>query len=414
MLSRSARMPTFGTTMLDMCRPLAARMGDVVRPKGAVLQLPQQGAAGGGGAVTAFAALDAPVGRWAGAFGLTRLAAARPRSGEVLVRRPAVAELLAGAPASAAAGEARAAPGDFSELPPSLWWPSVFLPSEAAEAPAEARPEAKAEAVATGVTAAADPAEPLSPTRAAAVAPRRAPEPSAALAVYDAQLRKVEGRCRDLIAENRLLKAVSDAAVAEQEKTRELNLRLSREVQQSRRSAAEAERRAAAVEAELRRVRDDLRLARRKAKTLAQPSVQLAAEETPAATADAAAADCAEDSEETAAELAEASPRSAASADSWEPAPCTCGTAWGCPQHLSYSGALLLAHRELSLTIAAGAPGLELDVPPGLGVHHLRLEAAPASAPQRTRSCAARPRAVARRPRSCAAVARARAVAVAA
>lgn len=49
-------------------------------------------------------------------------------------------------------------------------------------------------------------------------------------------------------------------------------------------------------------------------------------------------------------------------------ATCRCNdhSAWGCPACNIYSNNLLLAHRQLSTRIAKGPPGLELEAPPGL------------------------------------------------
>jgi len=49
---------------------------------------------------------------------------------------------------------------------------------------------------------------------------------------------------------------------------------------------------------------------------------------------------------------------------------CTCSDhfTWGCPSHRVYSDSLLLAHRDIATRISNGPPGLEMDAPPGLEV----------------------------------------------
>lgn len=54
---------------------------------------------------------------------------------------------------------------------------------------------------------------------------------------------------------------------------------------------------------------------------------------------------------------------------------CHCGNFWGCAKHRVYSGALMLAHRELAFSIASGPPGLQVEPPPGLQVEPTSTEA---------------------------------------
>lgn len=45
---------------------------------------------------------------------------------------------------------------------------------------------------------------------------------------------------------------------------------------------------------------------------------------------------------------------------------CNHGSTWGCALHHVYSGSLLLAHRDIALRISQGPPGLEAELPLGL------------------------------------------------
>jgi len=45
---------------------------------------------------------------------------------------------------------------------------------------------------------------------------------------------------------------------------------------------------------------------------------------------------------------------------------CTNNCSWGCTFHRVYSDSLLLAHREIAARISHGPPGLEPEIPPGL------------------------------------------------
>lgn len=182
--------------------------------------------------------------------------------------------------------------------------------------------------------------------------PRKEIEPKTTLGVYSQHIRQLEQRCQELFSDNVLLRTIVRAADAGQKNIRELNIRLGKEVQDSRKRAADAEQRVASLADELAQVKAELQSSH-KAQSRA-PSVSTAADL----------------DSRTDTELSEVStPPGLTSPNEVEQPPglelrwpvCSCGTdqAWGCDRHNVYGSSLMLAHRDKSLSIARGAPGLE-------------------------------------------------------
>jgi len=174
---------------------------------------------------------------------------------------------------------------------------------------------------------------------------RRAPVTAAAMVMrdYEMRLRSLEVQCRELNSQNARLSSELTAGEVKQQQGRELNLRLSREVQELRRLNAEANAKVIALEEE-RAIPasppDDV-----------QPVQPLTAS-----------------SLLEVVELVEPPPglglqslASEAYAPIEEPE-----LFWGCEQTQIYSASLLLAHRDLTLTADLGPPGLEHPAMDGL------------------------------------------------
>ncbi|CAE7868698.1 unnamed protein product [Symbiodinium microadriaticum] len=180
---------------------------------------------------------------------------------------------------------------------------------------------------------------------------RRAPVTAAAMVMrdYEMRLRSLEVQCRELSSQNARLSSELTAGEVKQQQGRELNLRLSREVQELRRLNAEANDKVMALEEE-RATQRDLPAAQTDDVQPVQPL--------------------------TASHLLEV-------VEFVEPPPGLAGLEpvamsqsyapieepelfWGCEQTQIYSASLLLAHRDLALRADLGPPGLEHPAMDGL------------------------------------------------
>lgn len=180
---------------------------------------------------------------------------------------------------------------------------------------------------------------------------RRAPVTAAAMVMrdYEMRLRSLEVQCRELSSQNARLSSELTAGEVKQQQGRELNLRLSREVQELRRLNAEANDKVMALEEE-RATQRDLPVAQTDDVQPVQPL--------------------------TASHLLEV-------VEFVEPPPGLAGLEpvamsqsyapieepelfWGCEQTQIYSASLLLAHRDLALRADLGPPGLEHPAMDGL------------------------------------------------
>lgn len=208
-----------------------------------------------------------------------------------------------------------------------------------------------------------------------------APEPRSTLAVYESHTRRLEARCQELFGDNIMLRGVVSATSAANDNTRELNERLGREVQQLRRQAADAEGRSAALAAELSQVKAELKSARRRAKTSSRTLDTDGASEALRPASLEPAVSSTGDSEPVfdGAEDLSSPPGLLASgllAPGLCPPPPGLGLGplsadlacnfsewqgWGCEEDSVYSAPLLLAHRDISMKVARGPPGLELE-----------------------------------------------------
>eukprot|EP00405_Crypthecodinium_cohnii_P021884 CAMPEP_0206468334 /NCGR_PEP_ID=MMETSP0324_2-20121206/29559_1 /ASSEMBLY_ACC=CAM_ASM_000836 /TAXON_ID=2866 /ORGANISM="Crypthecodinium cohnii, Strain Seligo" /LENGTH=489 /DNA_ID=CAMNT_0053941755 /DNA_START=229 /DNA_END=1698 /DNA_ORIENTATION=- len=226
--------------------------------------------------------------------------------------------------------------------------------------------------------------------------------------VYDEHIRRLERRNQDLFADNVTLRKMAREAETNQEKTRELNLRMGKEVQQARREAARLLGRTTSLEEEVARLRSELKAAKRATKATAKahsihpqveevavqtvmeevaPVVEEPAMESVAVEACAASqtpsecsaveevstnfseTDCSSPPPGLELEVSEvgdaeaevvASPcDTTASPTSTSNCSCCNNLVWGCTEHNVYSPQLLLAHREISLRPVRAPPGLE-------------------------------------------------------
>lgn len=196
---------------------------------------------------------------------------------------------------------------------------------------------------------------------------------------YGPRIHWLEGKYMELRASNQQLQSSSDSLQTRFEKTRELNRRLCREVNEAR------AQRTSAVE-ELEKSREQMQEASQVAEQLRLENSNLrealaASEkrvlELSRVKAKAAKAQKAADKKR---ERAEAGPDpmllvptsqeqcSTEGIDQIADVPCMCSNplTWGCPAHRTYSDSLLLAHRSMAQRIALGPPGLEPESPPGL------------------------------------------------
>jgi len=180
----------------------------------------------------------------------------------------------------------------------------------------------------------------------------KAPLAAAALMVrdYEMRLRHLERQCRELGVENLHLRSDLEVSQKQTQKNRELNLRLGQEVLDARRLRSEANK-------EVHKLSEEL-LLRGAAEPVDEKAEDLLEAEQPSAS------------------LAEVMPPPGLEGG-WpllEPVEAgpplslgfglqLCSTCdvpgWGCEEHQVYSDRLLLAHRDMSLELALGAPGLE-------------------------------------------------------
>lgn len=172
---------------------------------------------------------------------------------------------------------------------------------------------------------------------------------------YETRLQQLEKQCRELSGENYRLQAELFMSQKSQERGRELNLLLSRKVRETREQCSEAVAQVGALTQDL----DHLRASR----STDVPDLQ---EKSPVP--------------EKELEsmlfilppgLAGPTPETLASA-----ACCNDGmSAWGCEEHQVYTQRLMLAHQALSLSVAAGPPGLEpVEQAVGVGFRTQRAE----------------------------------------
>jgi len=202
-------------------------------------------------------------------------------------------------------------------------------------------------------------------------------------------MQRLEDKCLSLYATNQQLQAGSQASQDRFEKTRELNRRLCRDINDSRteRTAAleELDRHKAQMEqvqqklnqglsenAALREALEAtqlkmLELLRSQSDSCSKPSAGSLLFEFPpglSAVADDADAACHEIS---------IAPSSDEDEVHFGDAVCRCNTG-GCSLHRVYSDSLLLAHRGIASKILRGPPGLELELPPGLEFAHTQTQ----------------------------------------
>jgi hypothetical protein len=179
------------------------------------------------------------------------------------------------------------------------------------------------------------------------VSQETAPLTAASLLVqdYEMRLRNLERRCREMNVENLSLHARLKASLASQENSRELNLRLSKEVLSMRKQLAEItevrETTSSVQDVEVQTM-EELAFERYASPSLypfeLPPGLPLPDEKSGSETL----------------------------CGGWQGFQlCDCSesiNSWGCDQHQIYTGRLMLAHRDISLVIAEGAPGLERPV----------------------------------------------------
>lgn len=228
------------------------------------------------------------------------------------------------------------------------------------------------------------------------------PPPKTVMSVYEAHIRDLEQRCKELSLHNRRLCADVQATQMSNDQTRSLNVRLGAEIQRARLKKNEAERTAEQLSEELQRLRvksaaqaNELRAVRRKAAQAAKhhgetcehsadtelpeklqtmpefaEELQWSSDQFHQAlpVADVSAADLVSNSSQSDMQ---------AGVDAGETPQTGCAAAWGGDTtSYVYPSPLLLAHRELALAVARGPPGLELEGPPGLDLKHACTPAA--------------------------------------
>eukprot|EP00931_Biecheleriopsis_adriatica_P078967 TRINITY_DN52387_c0_g1_i1.p1 TRINITY_DN52387_c0_g1~~TRINITY_DN52387_c0_g1_i1.p1 ORF type:complete len:364 (+),score=75.69 TRINITY_DN52387_c0_g1_i1:111-1202(+) len=161
---------------------------------------------------------------------------------------------------------------------------------------------------------------------------------------YELRMRKLEQRCRELSGENLQLQSELVKTQTQREQGRDLNFRLGRETQEARRQCAEAE-------AHVQRLKEELDQLRSKSSSPVESgSIARIAIEPPPGLPIAAVNDSLVDSVGTG---------SKSRAGELDIKCSSCLEGWGCEAHQAYSGRLLLAHRDKSLLVASGPPGLE-------------------------------------------------------
>merc|ERR1719221_2533059 len=216
-----------------------------------------------------------------------------------------------------------------------------------------------------------------------------------ALSVCQARIQQLEQQCAAFHAENLRLRVAEEESNLAAKRARELNFRLGREAQEARRQLAHTERRAAAHEGAVTALRDELRTVRRASKAAArrhaEGAISVKAEVAEVA-ASAKVAVCCSNHDSACVDLQSVGPAADkvqveavdtvescnAAADEVLSAlqeaeeelclppglpVCSCNSpgSWGCSLHASYSTKLLLAHRDISMSVAGGAPGLIRD-----------------------------------------------------
>eukprot|EP00930_Biecheleria_cincta_P064678 TRINITY_DN50310_c0_g1_i1.p1 TRINITY_DN50310_c0_g1~~TRINITY_DN50310_c0_g1_i1.p1 ORF type:complete len:384 (-),score=84.48 TRINITY_DN50310_c0_g1_i1:84-1235(-) len=155
---------------------------------------------------------------------------------------------------------------------------------------------------------------------------------------YETRLQRLERQCRELNGENYRLQAELFVSQKSQESSRELNLLLTRKVKEARHQCSEAAAQVEALTQELDHLRENC--SRRghdcESKHSASPQFE---------------------------SLQIMPPPGLAGLTSETPSVVGCCgdamSAWGCEEHQVYTQRLMLAHQALSLSVAAGPPGLE-------------------------------------------------------
>lgn len=182
---------------------------------------------------------------------------------------------------------------------------------------------------------------------------------------YGPKMTRLESKCMDLYDRNHRLQVDSETATARSEKTRELNRRLCREVNEAR------SERTGALE-ELDRLKQEMAVALREVKQARcensdlRESFQSSQEQIRELTrllSDASKKPPLEPLQEEGPD-----PSLLAVPMNGKDGMCSCSghSTWGCTVHRVYSDSLLLAHRSMATKISDGPPGLEMELPPGL------------------------------------------------
>lgn len=205
---------------------------------------------------------------------------------------------------------------------------------------------------------------------------------------YGTKMNRLEHRCIALYAANRQLQWNAQEAQERSDKTRELNRRLCREVNEARTERTNAleeldllKQQAHKAQAELKRVRAEnatlseaLQASQHEVFELSRSMSVLSAKHGGETFQDMSASRQEEHPGEQGPD-----PNLFVVPMSCEPDRIDCGTSksttvcscsrsgsWGCELHCIYSGNLLLAHRDIASRICHGPPGLEIEAPPGL------------------------------------------------
>lgn len=173
----------------------------------------------------------------------------------------------------------------------------------------------------------------------------KAPIAAAALMVrdYEMRMRQLERQCRELGVENLRLRGDLEVSRSGQAQSRELNLRLGQEVLEARRQRLEARSEAEKFSEELSQVRQSLTFDV-PTETPTEPCLLGGVVPPPGLLWP----------------LIESSPAAVEGMSVGQK--CACHgvlASWGCEEHQVYTDRLLLAHRDKSLDVARGPPGLE-------------------------------------------------------
>jgi hypothetical protein len=225
---------------------------------------------------------------------------------------------------------------------------------------------------------------------------------------YGPRMHRLEQKCLTLIASNNQLTADAEIAQARSEKTRELNRRLCREVNEARSERTVAFESMEQLKQQVKRAQEEVEQVRSESATQRE-ALQVSQQELSttrglfAALQAATAQDCFHS--KSASIGHECSPSNengpapsplvvplsnephiismvplsnephivsrvtpeSDPGDVIKDAKCSCGnSAWGCACHRVYSDRLMLAHREMAAMVSRGPPGLEMEAPPGL------------------------------------------------